>query len=419
MTTAASVPITVVGLGLLPAVGGDPTPSLPEPYRRAISEARLLAGGRRLLARFPDAPGRRLPLTVPLEPALAALEAACRRGDAATVLADGDPLFFGIGATLIRRLGRDAVRILPGVSSLQEACARLGLPWHDVICLSLHGREDLQPLNTAVGTGRPICLLTDAAHTPDVLARHLLERGVDWVRMDILENMGDVAERRREMSPADAVDADFGPACTIILRPVAPPRRPVLGLDENLLAVDRRLITKGPVRAAALALLRLLPDHTVWDIGAGSGAVALEAAALAHRGCVVAVERSAARIADIRENRRRCGAAHLELRHGEAPGCLDALPAPDRVFVGGGLSGDAGDAILAAVSRRLTSGGRVVVSCVLLGTLHRALRFFAAAGWPAEATCVQAAGSAPLAGDIRLSALNPVFLISAQKPVEG
>ncbi len=418
MTTAGSVPITVTGLGILPSTGDALMPHLPEPHRRAIREARILAGGRRLLARFPDAPGERLPLTVPLEPALTALEKAYLRGDAATVLADGDPLFFGIGATLIRRLGREAVRILPGVSCLQEACARLGLPWHDVICLSLHGREELRPLNAAVGADRPICLLTDAVRTPDALARHLLERGVDWLRMNVLENMGEVSERRREMSLADAADADFGPSCTIILRPVAPPRRPLLGLDENMLIVERRLITKGPVRAAALALLRLQPDHTVWDVGAGSGAVALEATALAHRGCVVAVERSASRAADIRENRRRCGAAHLEICHGEAPGCLAALPSPDRVFVGGGLSGDAGEDVLTEISRRLAPGGRMVVSCVLLGTLQRALGFFTKAGWTAEATCLQAAGSAPLAGDIRLAALNPVFLVSAQKPVE-
>lgn len=410
----AHVPITVAGLGV--AAGHDLHAFLPEPHRRAVYEAAILAGGKRLLAHFPDAPGARLPLTAPLERPLARLEDAYRRGHVVTVLADGDPLFFGIGATLIRRLGGDAVRILPGVSSLQEACARLKLPWHDARCLSLHGREDLRPLNTAVSTGCPVCVLTDAAHPPDAIARHLFDRGVNWLRMHVFADMGGPTERHQDLSLEEAASTSFGPACTVILRPVAAQRRPRLGLPDDSLSVRQGLITKGPIRAAALALLRLLPEHVVWDVGAGSGAVALEAAALAFRGGVVAVERSPERAADIRKNRRRFAAAHLEVCVGEAPECLGSLPDPDRIFVGGGLSRHKSAPLLAALRERLAPGGRMVISCVLLGTLREVLDFFTKAGWPAEVSSVQAACSVPLAGDIRLAALNPVFLIAVQKP---
>ena len=260
-------------------------------------------------------------------------------GERVLVLADGDPLLFGIGATLVRLLGEEAVRLLPAVSSLQQACARLALPWHKVICLSLHGRDDLGPLNAAAGKNAPLCVLTDARTTPDVLARHLLDRGVDWFDAHVFERMGAPDEAVHHLSMAAAAGRNFGPACTLILTPREASRRPCLGLNSEELAVERGLISKKPVRAAALALLRIAPRHVVWDIGAGSGAVALEAAVLAHEGRVVAVERSAGRAMSIQENRRRFGVAILDVRLGEAPECLPALPDPQRVFIGGGLSG--------------------------------------------------------------------------------
>ena len=124
---------------------------------------------------------RRIPLALPLEPLLERLAHLRSAGAQVLVLAGGDPLFFGIGATMARQLGPEAVRILPATSSLQAACARLTLPWHRVICLSLHGRQDLAPLNAAAGRGAPLCILTDARMTPDVIARHLLDRGVPVV----------------------------------------------------------------------------------------------------------------------------------------------------------------------------------------------------------------------------------------------
>ena len=359
---------------------------------------------------------RLLPLSTPLEPLLTRLSQLRAAGERVLVLADGDPLLFGIGATLVRRLGPDAVRLLPAVSSLQQACARLSLPWHKVICLSLHGRDDLRPLNVACGKNAPLCILTDARMSPDVLARHLLDRGVDWFDAHIFERMGAADEEVSHLSLADAASRDFGPACTMLLVPAAPARRPHLGLDADQLAVDRGLITKKPVRAAALALLRIEAGHVVWDLGSGSGAVALEASVLAHEGRVIAVERSAGRAMGIQENRRRFGAANVEVRLGQAPECLPGLPDPQRVFIGGGLSGDDGDDILGHVCLRLPVGGRVVVSCVLLDSFSLCRRFFEDMAWPVEILQISAAEGKTLGGDVHLSAMNPVFLLAAQKP---
>ena len=136
-------------------------------------------------------------------------------------------------------------------------------------------------------------------------------------------------------------------------------------------------MTKGPVRAAARSLLRPAPDAVFWDLGAGSGAVAIEAASLLPEGRVYAVERVPRRALDIQENRRRCGAANLHVVLGAAPDCLDALPAPHAVFVGGGLSGGSAAALLATLYDRLAPGGRLAVACVLLDSLaacRRSLR---------------------------------------------
>lgn len=368
-----------------------------------------LAGGPALKARL-------LPLTTPLEPLLTRLSQLRAAGERVLVLADGDPLLFGIGATLVRRLGPDAICLLPAVSSLQQACARLSLPWHKVVCLSLHGRDDLRPLNVACGKNAPLCILTDARMSPDVLARHLLDRGVDWFETHIFERMGAADECVHHLSLADAAGQEFGPACTMMLVPMAPARRPHLGLDADQLAVDRGLITKKPVRAAALALLRIEAGHVVWDLGSGSGAVALEASVLAHEGRVIAVERSAGRAMGIQENRRRYGAANVEVRLGQAPECLPGLPDPQRVFIGGGLSGDDGDDILGHVCLRLPVGGRVVVSCVLLDSFSLCRRFFEDMGWPVEILQIAAAEGRSLGGDVHLAGMNPVFLLAAQKP---
>jgi len=434
-TIATPEPITVMGLDCARPRG---LAGLAEAQRQLAVQADVICAGRSLLEEFsgrnlaaeaettqsaqsPDSQGtplkaRLLPLSTPLEPLLTRLSQLRAAGERVLVLADGDPLLFGIGATLVRRLGPTAVRLLPAVSSLQQACARLSLPWHKVICLSLHGRDDLRPLNVACGKNAPLCILTDARMSPDVLARHLLDRGVDWFDAHIFERMGATDETVSHLSLADAASREFGPTCTMVLVPAAPARRPHLGLDADQLAVDRGLITKKPVRAAALALLRIEAEHVVWDLGSGSGAVALEASVLAHEGRVIAVERSAGRAMGIQENRRRFGAANVEVRLGQAPDCLPGLPDPQRVFIGGGLSGDDGDDILGHVCLRLPVGGRVVVSCVLLDSFSLCRRFFEDMAWPVEILQISAAEGKTLGGDVHLSAMNPVFLLAAQKP---
>ena len=410
-------PITVIGLGL----DGALRPAAAQALRRAEA----LGLPRRLLKRFQSHRARIIPLVAPLESALRALEDQRRQGRRCVVLADGDPLLYGIGATLARRFQEageapdKALRILSGLSALQTACARLALPRHDVEAVSLHGRTDWTPLAHAALSGRPVGIYTDADNTPDRIARFLSERGVDWYHMAVAAHLETRRESIRRLELHEAAGLEFSGGETVLLVPHAPARGPRLGLA---------------------------PDAVVWDIGAGSGSVALEAAALVPRGRVFAVEQHPDRILCIQENRRRLGVPHLDIIQAAAPLGLDELPAPDAVFVGGGLGGGPGrpeeaepgadsralQAVGPATGRaadpraalllnvlldRLKPGGVLVASCALLSSLRTLTLYLDAHGLPYDLTQVQAAISSPLAGSLTLKAHNPIMLVRTRKPL--
>jgi precorrin-6Y C5,15-methyltransferase (decarboxylating) len=441
--------IHVVGLGLGPEHKG---PDL----LRLIRSAALVAGGRRLLDEMGIEEGRRLPLTS-MDRFAADLRARADAGDVC-VLADGDPLLYGIGASLLRFFEPGELTFHPNVSALQTACARFGLPWHDCAVLSLHGRDDLAPLFAALTHGRLACLYTDARMSPDAVARILLERGVTGWRMHVAEGLCTDEERLTTLPLQVAAERSWHAPNFVVLERTETPHLPlVLGLDESELDREQGLMTKQPVRALALSLLRLAPGSTLWDLGAGSGAVSLEAARLLTRGSVVAVERRAARAAQIRDNVARTGAWLVEVVEEDLAVFLEkrlenrkngtyesnrthekAVPgkaaqhtshsshpshtthtshsslssAPTRIFLGGGASAD----ILGACCCLLAPGGRMVVAAVLLSTLETARAVFEALGWPLTVHQLMHHTSSPLGADLRLVPSNPVFLLETRKP---
>jgi precorrin-6Y C5,15-methyltransferase (decarboxylating) len=418
MDQAASInrdrPIDVLGLGMAGVL--DPVGT------QRVASADVLAGGARLLERFAHLPGERIVVAHPLEAALDSLAEARERGRRVAVLADGDPLFFGIGARLVERFGREALRFTPGVTAVQASCARLGLAWHDLPAVSLHGREDPGPLLAALaaqtarcGDGGRVAVYTDAVNTPDALARLLISRGLEEARLWVLEDMDTPSEQVRHLGVGLAASLTFSPLNLVIVEPgCLPGALPMLGRSDDSYEKQAGLITKWPARACALAALRLGPQSLLWDVGAGSGALSVEACALIRSGRIFAVERDGDRCRMIRENIRRFRAVLAEAVPGEAPGVFANLPDPDRIFLGGSLGG--GPGVLAEACRRLKPGGRLVANTVLLGSLGRALEYLAALGWPVETAQIQAGVSVPLNGDERLAAHNPVFIIAADKP---
>jgi len=397
-------------------IGVDPETRRPAPAQASrIDKADVIAGGDRLLALFTDRPGRRIPLRSPLGDVLQAIGEAASQGEDVVVLADGDPGFFGIGRMLVERFGRDAVVLHPAVTVLQLAAARLKIPWQDIRAVSLHGREDRAPLMRLLVREDRVAVYTGPDAGPARIARDLTARGVDAFRMHVFEDLGGENERLRSLELEEVPSNAFAAPNFVILERTRRPELPLrVGVPDDLFLHQGGLITKKEVRAVGLSSLEIEPGHTVWDLGAGCGAVAIEASVLAHQGRVFAVERVPERLALIRENIRRTGAYLVEPVCGDMRECLGPLPDPDRIFMGGGLSGG-GEALEAAVDR-VKPGGRLVLHLVLLGSVFKALKGLASRGWDADVTHVQAGRSARLASDLRIEALNPVYVVSARKP---
>lgn len=400
-------PVAVVG------IGGDGPAGLTEMARSLIGRAEVLVGGRRHLAWFPDHPAERHLLAG----GLAGVDAACaawRAGRRTVVLASGDPGCFGVASALRQRLGRPSVRVLPAVSSVQLAFARAGLGWEDALLLSAHGRPGADVVRRVLcGCWTKLGLLLDEVNTAPCLAAHLRDAGLDDCRAVVGERLGagdECVTETRLWALADCPADDFDPLSVLVLeRESATPAGPRFGRPESDYSHAGGLITKAEVRAVGLSRLALGHADTVWDVGAGCGSVAVEAATFVPQGRVFAIERGD--LSHLRENVRRVRAANVTIVGGEAPGCLSDLPHPDAVFLGG--SGGRLDEILSHVAERLRPGGRLVAHFVRLD--HLAL-LRARVAWPQEVVQLQVGRGQPAGGSLRFAALNPIFVVSAERP---
>lgn len=356
--------VTVVGIG---ADGWDGLAAAP---RAALRDAEVLIGGPRQLALLPEdeCPAQRVHWPSPLRPAVPGLLAA-HEGRRVCVLASGDPMFHGIGRALGEVLGPERLRVLPHPSSVSHAAARLGWPLEDCRVVTLVTRP-LATLAAALHDGRRLLVLSAGAHTPAQVAGLLRERGFGPTPMRVLEQLGDTGGRERVVAGvADTWDEPAGDPLNVValecrraggaLRLGAVP-----GLPDEAYEHDGQL-TKRYVRAATLAALAPAPGELLWDIGGGSGSVAVEWLRTDPSCRAVTVERDAGRAARIERNAERLGvpAPGLRVVTGAAPGALDGLPAPDAVFVGGGLTEPG---LLEACWAALPVGGRLVANTVTL-----------------------------------------------------
>lgn len=351
--------VTVVG------IGADGWTGLPEESRNALREAEVLIGGPRQLRLLPaECAGARTAWPTPLRPAVPGLLAA-HRGRRVCVLASGDPMFHGIGRTLSEVLPAGALRVLPHPSSVSHACARLGWPVEDTEVITLVGRPPAG-LAAALHQGRRLLVLSAGAGTPAEVAALLRERGFGPSVMSVLEQLGSARERQTD-GVADTWAQPHGDPLNVVAvecRRADGARRlgGVPGLPDEAYEHDGQL-TKRHVRATTLAVLGPAPGELLWDIGGGSGSVAIEWMR-SHRSCrAVTVERDAVRAGRIARNAQTLGVPALRVVTGEAPGALAGLPTPDAVFVGGGLTVPG---LLDACWDALPDGGRLVANTVTL-----------------------------------------------------
>lgn len=357
MTSRARPRITVVG------VGADGWPGLPERVRTTIAAAPVVLGGRRHLDLLPDVPGQvREVWPSPLRAGLPALLDR-HAGRPVVALASGDPLLSGVATTLIDLLGADAVDVVPAVSSVTLARARLGWAAEDTEVLTLVGRDEAL-LVRQLAPGRRLLVLSSDASTPDRVAGLLRAHGYAGTRMTVLGDLGSAHETRVE-GTAGSWDATVSALHVLALELVGPVVGSwAAGLPDTAYEHDGQL-TKRDLRASALARLAPQPGQLLWDVGAGAGSVGIEWMR-AHPTCrAVAVEADPARAARIARNAGALGVPGLVVVEGRAPDALVDLPVPDAVFVGGGATAPG---LIDACLRALPAGGRLVVHGVTLET---------------------------------------------------
>ncbi|MFH0521124.1 precorrin-6y C5,15-methyltransferase (decarboxylating) subunit CbiE [Streptomyces sp. M41] len=357
---AAPAAVTVVG------IGADGWQGLPDDSRTALRAAEVVIGGPRQLDLLPAAcAAERIPWPSPLRPAVPGLLAA-HTGRRIAVLASGDPMFYGIGRALTEVLGAGAVRVLPHPSSVSHACARLGWPLEDVEVVTLVGRPAAR-LAAALYEGRRLLVLSADAGTPGEIAALLRDRGFGPSRMRVLEQLGGPKERTTGEDCAAHWSRPPGDPLNLVAvecrrDPEALRLGAVPGLPDAAYEHDGQL-TKRHVRAATLGVLAPAPGELLWDIGGGSGSIAVEWMRT-HPFCrAVSVERDPVRAERIGRNAERLGVPGLRVVTGAAPAALAGLPAPDAVFIGGGLTAPG---LLDACWAALPVGGRLVANTVTL-----------------------------------------------------
>jgi precorrin-6B C5,15-methyltransferase / cobalt-precorrin-6B C5,C15-methyltransferase len=393
---------------------------LPPAALDALAGASLVAGAQRHLDTVCVPPRAETMVIRRLD---AALDVVCGSQGPVAVLASGDPGFFGIVRALRARGARPAV--IPAVSSVAQAFGRLGLDWDDALVLSAHGR-DLRPVLAAALAHPKAAILTGPAEAGTAgLRAELLAAGR---KVYLAERLGAADERVREITGEPSGDAGppgevRDPHVLITLDPAArapeahaPPRwlaghtgaPPGWALPEDGFEHRDSMITKTEARALVLARLGPGPGRTIWDVGAGSGSVAVECARFGAWS--VAIEADAAQCERIRRNAAAHG-VRLRVVPGRAPDVLAGLPAPDAVFAGGG-----DDEVLAGAVRA-GRPGRVVVTLASVDRVRGVTDLLTGLGYRVDGTQIQAARLAGLpGGSVRLAAVNPVFVIWAQLP---
>lgn len=402
-------------------IGDDGLDGATETVRRLIANADLLVGNERVLALVPKSPAQRLTLGADVE---AAADRIAAMGDkSVAVLVSGDPLFYGLARFLCERLGQDKCEIVPHVSSMQLAFARVKESWDDAYLTNL-ASHTLDAVVDRIRTAEKVGLFTTEECGPDAVARALLKRKIDYFHAYVCENLGARNERVTRGSLAEISAHEFDPLNVMILvrradsldAPRDASQRSSFGnADETFVQSKPKhgLLTPAEVRAVALAQMALDSRSVVWDVGAGSGSVSVEAALLCPAGRVFAIEQDAEDAELIQENAARFGAGSVSAVVGRAPEVWADLPDPDAVFLEG--SGREVVRLAEMAFARLKPGGRLVASLASIDSLHELRQALVAHTSDVGVWMLNISRGTDQLERLRFSALSPAFLLAATK----
>ena len=408
--------------------------SLPAPQQTLLRAATVIAAPQRLQAALQDWLGDAKPELISSDDPRALVDSLQSRAadQAVVVLASGDPLWFGLGRILCDRIGAERLRFHPAPTSLQLAFARIGRPWQDADWVSLHGRDPEILASTLQKRPAALAVLTDpnqggAGTVQQMLRSSGLEASTDlW----LCENLGHPDERVQLIAPGTALPTDLQPlliALLIAREPAAPDphQLPLFGLDDGLYLQHSDhpgLMTKREVRIQLLAELALPPQGVLWDLGAGTGSVGLEALRLRPGLQLLAVERRAGGAQLIQRNAQRLGVSPAAVLEADATTVLNGglpsqLSQPDRVLLGGG--GAQRERLLQEVLTRLRCGGVVVIPLASIEALASVRPLLENAGLAVRVQQLQAWRGQPLGDGTRLAPMNPTLIVTGTKPAQA
>lgn len=376
-----------------------------------VSKAEVMIGHQRHLDIFPEFGGTKMVLG-----ALSDLLDFLKKTDCkVAILASGDPAFFGISRFLLRNLPKDRIEIFANVTSMQYAFSRIKEPWDDAIFVSVHGRGMHAAVDKIIAAEKA-CILTDKVNTPAAIANELIERGAEGYEAWLCEDLGMDTEKFTRTDVRGLLELKPSDLNILILIKTYEPnlkQYPLIGIDDDEFQTSKKLITKQEVRAVTLSKLQLQDDLVMWDIGAGSGSVSIEASNLLPNGRIYALERNPQCVAFINENLQKFCTRNVKLIEAYAPDGLEDLPDPDRVFIGG--AGGNLEEIIDLVDKRLKPEGLIVLNAVTLDTLTKSVEFLEDHGYFVEATCVNISKTRKLTEFKLFEAHNPVYIIAARK----
>lgn len=403
-------------------MGIDDSGSLSEKLRKQLHDSDLLCGGERHLDFFKDFKGETYCIKGKLAELSKFIES--NEGKKITVLASGDPLFFGIGAYLTKKIGAEKIHIEPALSSMQIAFARAKVSWQDAALVSVHGKP-LANLDEACQNAKVIGIFTDGEHNPSAIAHYVAEKKYGAFDAWVCQNLGGEHEKIWQGLLSETSSEEFSELNVVVLRKregeevesLDPNTLPAFGIDDSLFqyrAPSKGLITKKEVRVISLAQMALKKDSVVWDIGAGSGSVSVEAARISSDGQVFAIEKNKLDFENIAVNLKRFAVANAKALLGQAPDDIpDDWSEPDAVFIGG--SSGSMKELVKMVFDRQTSGGRLVINAITLESQSLAYQALKDMGYEVSVQQVQVSRSKAILDMTRFEALNPINVYTGVK----
>jgi len=388
---------------------------------KLIKGCDVLVGGKRLLAMFDYPDIQKIPVTGRIPSIVKAIKekmSSCK----IVVLASGDPLFYGIGSTLIQHFDKKHLKIHSNISSVSAAFAAIKEPWHDARIISLHGKQQNSFTFSSILDESKLAFLTDPYMDPRFIAAGLKKANLGDFKFCVLEKIGDKDEEKITwFKNLDLVsDQVFSQPNIVILQKQEKEKKCFshgthIGMEDSLFRHSKGLITKSEIRSITLSKLKIVrKNHVLWDIGSGSGSIGIEASMLIPDGRVHTIEKHPKRILDINYNIKNFRRSNVDVLETVFPEGIQDLEIPDRIFIGGG--GKNLEKVIKTSCNKLAPSGIIVINTVLLQNLETGLRLLKEYEFAPEFVQIQVSRSKGMPFGDRLEALNPVWIISGSKP---